>query len=222
MAQGILKSYYLYRHVRLDTNEVFYIGVGTKNNKHLGFPSEYKRAYYKNNRSNHWKNIINKTNYNVEILFESDCLSIIYEKEREFIELYGRKDLNKGTLVNHNNGGGGLEDSKHTEEAKKKISESNKGRISAMLNKKHSEETKLKIGLANKGKKLTIKQKEILSISNSGMNNNKAKFTDDDIIKIRNNYSSGNFKQRELAKIFNTDQGTISSIVNHKKWKHIL
>jgi len=222
MAQEILKIYYLYRHIRLDTNEVFYIGIGTKNNKHLGFSSEYKRAYYKKGRTNHWKNIINKTNYNVEILFESDSLSIIYEKEREFIKLYGRKDLNKGTLVNHNNGGGGLEGSKHTEEAKKKISESNKGRISAMLNKKHSEETKFKIGLASKGKKLTIKQKEILSVANSGINNNRAKFTNDDIIKIRIEYSSGNFKQHELAKIFNTDQGTISSIINHKKWKHIL
>jgi hypothetical protein len=222
MAQGILKNYYLYRHIRLDTNEVFYIGVGTKNNKHLGFASEYKRAYDKNKRSKYWKNIVNKTNYTVEILFESTSLSFIYEKEREFISLYGRKDLKKGTLVNHNDGGQGLEGSKHTIETKQKISNSNKGRISGMLNKKHSEETKLKIKLGNIGKKLTLKQKETLSIANTGINNNRAKFTDDDIIEIRNKYLSGNFKQHELAKLFSTDQGTISSIVNRKKWKHIL
>ena len=32
MAQGILKNYYLYRHIRLDTNEVFYNGNTFYNN----------------------------------------------------------------------------------------------------------------------------------------------------------------------------------------------
>ena len=35
-------KYYLYRHIREDKNEVFYIGIGTKNSK-----VEYKRAFAK-------------------------------------------------------------------------------------------------------------------------------------------------------------------------------
>ena len=41
----------------------------------------------------------------------------------------------------------------HTEETKKKISESNKGKPSAMLGKKHSEESKKKMGESRSGKK---------------------------------------------------------------------
>lgn len=44
---------YLYRHIRLDTNEVFYIGVSCNAN--------YKRAYSKTHRNQFWENIVKKT-----------------------------------------------------------------------------------------------------------------------------------------------------------------
>lgn len=52
----------LYRHVRPDKDEVFYIGIG-KNEK---------RAYSKVNRNKYWHNIVSKNNgiYDIEILFE--------------------------------------------------------------------------------------------------------------------------------------------------------
>jgi hypothetical protein len=220
MAQGTPR-YYLYRHIRHDINSVFYVGVGTTSSNHLGFPSEYKRAYDKNRRSAYWKNIVNKTTYDVEILFETTDLITIKEKEREFISLYGRKDLGKGSLVNHNDGGVGLEGSKHTPEAKLKISQANIGRKPTMLGKTQTMEAKLKISLANQGKKLTAEQVKMLSIRNSGSNNHRAKLTDTDVIDIRSKYSSGKFTQTQLANMFGTDQGTISCIVRGKKWKHI-
>jgi len=91
--------YYLYRHIRLDKNEPFYIGIGhTDNNK-------YNRAFAKNKRNRFWKNVINNTDYNVEIVYETEIKDDIFEKEKEFIKLYGRRDLNTGTLVNLTDGG---------------------------------------------------------------------------------------------------------------------
>jgi len=97
-------KYYLYRHIRLDKNEPFYIGIGTKSfrsSKDLGI---YFRAYNKVNRTQFWKNIINKTSYVVEILLESNDYNFICNKEIEFIKLYGRLDLKLGPLVNMRNG----------------------------------------------------------------------------------------------------------------------
>lgn len=60
----------------------------------------------------------------------------------------------------------------HTEETKKKISESRKGKYSGqnspMYGKHHTEETKDKIRNANKGRKLTEEQKLKISKSNKG------------------------------------------------------
>ena len=87
----------VYRHIRLDKNEVFYIGIGR----------DEKRAYNKNSRNNYWKHIVSKTNYEIEILFDDLTWGQACEKEKEFIKLYGRKDLGTGTLVNMMDGGEG-------------------------------------------------------------------------------------------------------------------
>ena len=99
--------HYLYRHIRLDTNEVFYIGIGTKPSKSRihGFNTEYPRAYEKSKRTDFWKNIVSKTDYIVEIIMESPNKDFICQKEIEFIKLYGRKFNNTGTLVNFDEGG---------------------------------------------------------------------------------------------------------------------
>lgn len=114
--------YYVYKHTRLDKNEVFYIGIGTKpTDKSLtNLGKTYRATYYrafekKKSRNAYWKNIANKTDYNVDIIFESDNINIIKEKEIEYIALY------KNTLCNLTAGGGGIESYKHTKETKEKI-----------------------------------------------------------------------------------------------------
>ena len=49
----------VYKHTRLDTNEIFYIGIGKTE----------KRAFSTYSRNKHWHNIVNKAGYTVEILF---------------------------------------------------------------------------------------------------------------------------------------------------------
>lgn len=103
-------KYYLYRHVRLDNNKPFYIGIGRRSKRYSS--EDYARAFDKLHRSKWWKTIVNKTDYVVEILLESNDDNFIKTKEKEFIELYGRKDCKTGCLVNLTEGGEGNEKSK--------------------------------------------------------------------------------------------------------------
>lgn len=50
--------YYVYRHIRLDTNEPFYIGIGTKSTSFSSIKTEYKRAFSKRSRTKYWHNIL--------------------------------------------------------------------------------------------------------------------------------------------------------------------
>ena len=49
---------YIYKHTRNDTNEVFYIGIGSG--------KTYKRAYKKIGRSKFWNNIVKKTSIQLQ------------------------------------------------------------------------------------------------------------------------------------------------------------
>lgn len=135
---------YLYRHIRLDKNEPFYIGIGSDEN--------YKRANDKSGRNKIWKGITNKTQYEVEILFDGLSWQDACEKEKEFISLYGRIDKHNGILVNLTDGGDGAFGVIMSEERKKQISELAKGNKSR-TGQKTSEETKKKMSEAQKGLK---------------------------------------------------------------------
>ena len=103
-------SYCVYRHIRLDTNQIFYIGMGNE-----------KRAQSKHSRNAYWKNIVKSTEWFSEIILNDLTLKQAQEKEIEFINLYGRKNIGKGTLCNLTDGGTGGLGLKHTDEAKNKM-----------------------------------------------------------------------------------------------------
>jgi len=127
-------KHYLYSHTRLDNNEIFYIGIGTKNKNDLKSTSNsiiYRRAYTKSGRNSIWKHIINKTTYKVEIILESNDYEFIKEKEIEYIKLYGRKN-NRGILCNLTDGGDGSIGYKMTKEQKQLISDKLKLRVGAL------------------------------------------------------------------------------------------
>lgn len=97
--------YYIYRVIRLDKNEPFYIGKGTIRLSAKGEKGRYYRAYNMSGRSALFNKIYEKTKCEIEILFEHFDLDLIYKKEIEFISMYGRKDLRSGTLANLSDGG---------------------------------------------------------------------------------------------------------------------
>lgn len=121
----------LYRHIRTDKQEVFYIGIGENES----------RAYNKKNRTRVWKNTANK-GYETEILFEDLTWEQAAEKEKEFIALYGRKDLGLGTLVNLTDGGEGTIGYRHTEEAKEKNRIAASGKNNALYGKERPDHSK--------------------------------------------------------------------------------
>ncbi len=113
---------YVYRHIRLDKNEPFYIGIGSD--------KVYKRSSTSKNRNIFWERIVNKTEFEVEILCDNLNWDEACIKEKEFISLYGRKDKNKGSLCNLTDGGDGCLGRIITfsEESKRKMSEARKGK----------------------------------------------------------------------------------------------
>lgn len=153
---------YLYRHIRLDKNEPFYIGIGSD--------ATYKRANSKFGRNRFWHNIVNKTNYEVEILLDNISWDYALNKEIEFIELYGRR-IDGGILSNLTKGGDGVLGFKNP-----KLSERNK--IGLWKGKKHTEETKLLMSLKSKGVKkspLSI-ERMIASKVGKGIGKNNPKY----------------------------------------------
>lgn len=124
-------KHYLYRHIRLDTNKPFYIGIGTKNQVDLNSTKDsvlYKRAFHKK-RNNIWGNIIKKTNYEIEIVLESDDYDFIKEKEVEFIKLYKKIVPYGGTLSNLSDGGNGSLGYKLTQKQRDHLSSIRKGKV---------------------------------------------------------------------------------------------
>lgn len=220
----------VYKHIRVDKNEVFYIGIGKTE----------KRAFEKRSRNFYWRNIA-KFGYKVEILFNDLSWEQACEKEKEFIQIYGRKDLNKGTLCNMTDGGDGILGLIVSEETKEKIGAANKGN-QYLLNFKHTEESKQKIGAARKDKSLSEITKERMGISRTGLNfseerklnislgkmkNNPAcgenlpfsKLIENEIIQIRE--LKGRLTTRKIGEMFNISHQNVSSIQNNQTWKHI-
>jgi hypothetical protein len=151
----------VYKHTRLDKNEVFYVGIGKTE----------KRSTSKHNRNQMWWNIINKTEIGIEILSNDLTWNEACDIEKYLIAYYGRRDLGLGTLVNMTDGGEGLVNlskesklkmsqtwigRKHKQESKDKIREKVKGNKN-MLGKKHSEITRELIGKYNIGTKRNCK-----------------------------------------------------------------
>ena len=180
----------VYIHTRLDTNEIFYVGIGTNLN----------RAYTKDRRNKYWKNIVNKVGYKVTILFDNLSREEACLKEIELIKKYGRSDLNEGTLVNMTDGGDGS--SNISDEIKKKKSEFMKGNKS-MLGMKHSDVTKRKMSDSHKGHVGWNKDtpcsedvKKKISESTSGFNNhNYGKKHSEDVRKKISEATKGRISQ---------------------------
>jgi hypothetical protein len=157
-------DWYLYAHKRFDKNEIFYIGIGKKKN--------YGRAYEFNEqkRNNIWNKIFNKTNIEVLILFDNISKEIAAEKEKELIKLYGRMDLNEGSLCNMTDGGDGILNCKRSDITKSKLSLQKIGDKNPMYGKKQSDETKNKRNksLTGQVRNLETKIKQSLSTIKSG------------------------------------------------------
>jgi hypothetical protein len=102
-------KYYVYKHIRLDKNIPFYIGIGTTDERFsLNMKSRYKRAFSKEiKRGSSWHKIYKKAGLKVEIVNEFPDKESVKAEEVRLIKLYGRRDFHVGPLVNHTDGADG-------------------------------------------------------------------------------------------------------------------
>jgi hypothetical protein len=184
---------YVYRHIRLDKNEPFYIGIGSDNT--------YQRANsnYKKHRNKIWNDIANKSEYEVEIIVDDLTWEQACEKEKEFILLYGRKDLNTGTLCNLTNGGEGVLGNKLTQSQKEHLSKIQKGRVLSV-------ETKLKMSKSKTGVK--ISEQARINFSKAQMGNTKSKGKKaSESTKLKQSIARTNYYKNGGIKIFPLNYG---------------
>lgn len=149
-----MKRYYIYRHIRLDTNTPFYIGKGSD-----------KRAYSKECRNQYWHNIVNKYEYRVEIIRKGLSEKEAFSKEIEFIALYREYGYCEANLTD---GGEGPSGYSHTKEAKLKMSEAKKGLPSPNKGKLFNAEWRVNISKAKKGTEMHPNTKKALLKANIG------------------------------------------------------
>ena len=116
----------------------------------IGIQNKYKRAFSLIKRNNFWKNITNKTEFLVEIIYDGLSWEDACIKEIELIKHYGRRDLGLGTLVNMTDGGDGTYNVKHSEEWYEKQRKNNN----------------------KKGKPITEEHKRNISLNHKSKNNN--------------------------------------------------
>lgn len=148
---------YIYKHTRLDTNQTFYIGIGGLNKE-----DNYKRAYSKFDRNQYWRNIVKFTQIRVDIISDEWLTKDeACEKEKFWINYYGRLDLGTGSLCNYTDGGLGIYNP--SEKHKQKIKISNKNR-SISESQRDSQSFRLKgksyVDLYGEDKANQIKEKQ--------------------------------------------------------------
>lgn len=161
----------VYLHKKKETNEVFYVGIGR----------DEKRAYSKHGRNIHWKSIVSKYDFDVEITHKNICWEEACKIEIYLISFY--RLLFK--LSNVTDGGEGMLNVKFpdyiikkrnekikgawNEERKKKYSYIFSGENNPYYGKKHTEEVRKKMSENNNPRKnISEEHKKRISKSNKG------------------------------------------------------
>lgn len=157
---------YVYRHIRKDTGVPFYIGVGTKKKNFITVLGEYKRAYSNYKRNPVWRNIVAKADYEVEILCDNLTKQEASEKEKEFIQLYGRRLYSAtGLLCNFTVGGDGVGGHSPSAETRRKLSKRSLGKKKPVWTEEQRSEHRLRMQKIHCGKKWTSEQLQIRNLN---------------------------------------------------------
>lgn len=194
-----MNIYYVYAHVRLDTNTIFYIGKG-KNNR-----------CRRKERNLHWKNIVNKVGYKIIILEDKLTESKAFKREHYWIKYYKSKNQCE---ANYSLGGEGNSGYKWTKEQKERHSKLLKQQTKAMI-----EGHKKRIRQIKGRTKNTHKGIKSISEKNSGINNGRAIWN----IKTPDKIFS---TIKETAKYYNISTAAVhkrlkSRSKKFKDWKRI-
>jgi hypothetical protein len=208
----------VYLHRKESDNTIYYVGIGNK----------VSRAREIRGRSKYWTRVFNKYGRVIDIVRDDIPLEDAME-----LEMFLIQEIEINNLCNHTLGGEGFFGGKHTEETKRKISNTHKGKkISdehkASISKAHkghpnylksqSKEARIKIGLASKGRKLKQSSKDIISFKHKKNNHKPSKEALDKSvisrrkngIRIRELTTNIEFQLYDYEKYFNIRKRTIA------------
>lgn len=129
--------FYVYIHLKEDTNEPFYVGKGSG-----------KRALSRNSRSDFWRSIVAKHGYLVKIVMDDLLEEQAMSLERETIKNLREMGVK---LCNFTDGGDGVSGLMHSEESKRRMSEAKKGKPSPIKGIPKSPEHIEKIAASKRG-----------------------------------------------------------------------
>lgn len=175
----------VYLHRKKIDNSIYYVGIG----------NDKSRSEVVYGRNNHWERVYKKYGINIDVIADN----IPLEDAKE-LEIFLIQEIGINNLCNQTLGGEGFFGGNHTEEAKRKISDANKGRklsketknkISKALKghpnylKSQTEESRRKIGLASKNRKFKNESKKKISLKHKQNNHKPNKQALESATKIR-------------------------------------
>ncbi len=192
---------YVYQHIRKDTNQPFYIGIGSDLN--------FYRANKFSERNEIWERIKNKTEILVEILHDNIEWEDACVIEIELIKKYGRINNKTGILSNMTDGGEGTLNRVINEETRYLLGNGNRG-------KKRTEESKLKQSEITKGVKKSKSHSEKIReyrIGKKMSEETKRKISENS--KGRSSWNKGiKFSEESKLKMSNSKKGKKTSSDN--------
>lgn len=104
----------VYQHIRPDTNAIFYVGKGS-----------LRRAHSRHRRNQHWGHVVAKAGgFSAQVVANAEDEELAFLAEMELIDQLHRLGAR---LTNKTDGGEGPSGFRHTEEAKRKIAEAQRG-----------------------------------------------------------------------------------------------
>ncbi len=153
-----------------------------------------------------------KENFKFEILEIIEDIESLTKREQYYLDLIQccKKELG----YNLSPTAGSPLGYRHTEEAKKNMSEARKGK---RIGKNHPMYGKTGKKSPNYGKKRSEESK----LKMSGENNSNAKLTEQKVRIIRWLLKNSDMTQREIGEVFGVKQAVISDIKREKTWSHI-
>ena len=162
-------SFYVYELWDPLKNEPFYVGkgkLGVSNPRHLShlkdsFRKNEKGYIFNSHRNYRIRKIVQLGAEPIsKIVFETEKESVAFEKEKELIKKYGRRDLKTGSLTNNTDGGDGVSGKICSETERLNKSISHRGEKNYMFGKNHTAETIKKIAEARRNRKTVFHHSE--------------------------------------------------------------
>jgi group I intron endonuclease len=181
--------------IRNKVSGKYYVGSTVKFLRRFNDHFAYlERGNHKNpHLQSAWKKYGHK-NFEFGILEKVNDPNSIYEKEKEYLQKFKSGDREFGYNADY---------------------------VDTDRQWRMSEETKNKLSIFNKDRCSKPEEKERMSKASRGERNGMSRFSEAQVIEIRQLYETGDYTQKKIAEMYKTERSVITGIINFKTWKYL-